>query len=105
MNANVGMIKSGCDLRSSQSWASAEGVMFVAAVPRRAPHTLRLREVRRVLTGHEEMQRHYSTVGLDEKRAAIAGVAAVGPKICEVAHPADSLQAGATGGRIPVCAG
>jgi len=28
------------------------------------------------LTGHvtEEMQRHYSTVGLDEKRAAIAGV-------------------------------
>jgi integrase len=32
--------------------------------------------VRRALTGHvtEEMQRHYSTVGLDEKRAAIAGV-------------------------------
>ena len=28
------------------------------------------------LTGHvtEEMQRHYSTVGLDEKRAAIVGV-------------------------------
>jgi integrase len=32
--------------------------------------------VRRALTGHvtEEMQRHYSTVGIDEKRAAIAGV-------------------------------
>ena len=32
--------------------------------------------VRRALTGHvtEEMQRHYSTVGLDEKRAAITGV-------------------------------
>jgi hypothetical protein len=32
--------------------------------------------VRRALTGHvtEEMQRHYSTVGLDEKQAAIAGV-------------------------------
>ncbi len=32
--------------------------------------------VRRSLTGHvtEEMQRHYSNVGLDEKRAAIAGV-------------------------------
>ena len=32
--------------------------------------------VRRALTGHvtEEMQQHYSSVGLDEKRAAIAGV-------------------------------
>ena len=32
--------------------------------------------MRRALTGHvtEEMQRHYSTVGIDEKRAAIAGV-------------------------------
>jgi integrase len=32
--------------------------------------------VRRALTGHvtEEMQRHYSTVGMEEKRAAIAGV-------------------------------
>ena len=32
--------------------------------------------VRRAPTGHvtEEMQRHYSTVGLDEKRAAVAGV-------------------------------
>lgn len=35
--------------------------------------------VRRALTGHvtEEMQRHYSTVGLDEKRAAISGVLGV----------------------------
>jgi len=32
--------------------------------------------VRRALTGHvtEEMQRHYSNVGLDEKQAAVAGV-------------------------------
>jgi integrase len=32
--------------------------------------------VRRALTGHvtEEMQRHYSTIGLDEKRAAVACV-------------------------------
>ncbi len=32
--------------------------------------------VRRALTGHvtEEMQRHYSTVGLDEKKTAVAGV-------------------------------
>jgi integrase len=32
--------------------------------------------VRRELTGHvtEEMQRHYSHVGIDEKRAALAGV-------------------------------
>ncbi len=32
--------------------------------------------VRRALTGHvtEEMQRHYSTVGMEEKRAAVAGV-------------------------------
>jgi integrase len=53
--------------------------------------------VRRALTGHvtEEMQRKYSTVGLDEKRAAVAGVirlvpperpttaraSAVGPKV------------------------
>ena len=38
--------------------------------------------VRRALTGHvtEEMQRHYSTVGLDEKRAAIAGVLRLVPR-------------------------
>jgi hypothetical protein len=32
--------------------------------------------VRRALTGHvtEQMQRHYSHVSLDEKRAAVAGV-------------------------------
>jgi integrase len=37
--------------------------------------------VRRALTGHvtEQMQRHYSTVGLDEKRAAIAGVLRLAP--------------------------
>ena len=44
--------------------------------------------VRRGVTGHvtEETQRHYSTVGLDEKRAAIAGVSPwsrqkVGPEV------------------------
>lgn len=33
------------------------------------------------LTGHvtEQMQRHYSTVGLDEKRSAIAGVLRLAP--------------------------
>jgi hypothetical protein len=32
--------------------------------------------VRRALTGHvtEQMQRHYSNIGLDEKRAAVANV-------------------------------
>lgn len=37
--------------------------------------------VRRALTGHvtEEMQRKYSTVGLDEKRAAVAGVVRLVP--------------------------
>jgi integrase len=37
--------------------------------------------VRRALTGHvtEQMQRHYSTVGMDEKRAAIAGVLRLAP--------------------------
>src|SRR5688572_27882594 len=37
--------------------------------------------VRRALTGHvtEEMQRHYSHVGLDEKRAALAGVLRLAP--------------------------
>jgi len=37
--------------------------------------------VRRALLGHvtEEMQRHYSNVGLDEKRAAVAGVIAMVP--------------------------
>ncbi len=37
--------------------------------------------VRRALTGHvtEEMQRHYSTVGMDEKRAAVASVVRLVP--------------------------
>src|SRR5512147_1712990 len=39
--------------------------------------------VRRALTGHvtEEMQRHYSNVGLDEKRAAVAGVIRLLPPV------------------------
>ncbi|HEY0252741.1 MAG TPA: site-specific integrase [Kofleriaceae bacterium] len=42
--------------------------------------------VRRALTGHvtEEMQRHYSTVGMDEKRAAVAGVLRLVPVSAEV---------------------
>jgi hypothetical protein len=49
--------------------------------------------VRRALTGHvtEEMQRHYSTVGLDEKRAAIAGVLRLVP-------PASGGNEGGSGG-------
>jgi integrase len=51
--------------------------------------------VRRALTGHvtEEMQRHYSTVGLDEKRAAIAGVLRLVPP-----DPRRDDRAGGTGG-------
>src|SRR5678810_920450 len=49
--------------------------------------------VRRALTGHvtEEMQRHYSTVGLDEKRAAIAGVLRLVP-------PSGPIAGGSNGG-------
>src|SRR5262249_51312996 len=49
--------------------------------------------VRRALTGHvtEEMQRHYSTVGLDEKRAAIAGVLRLVP-------PSAPIAGGSNGG-------
>jgi integrase len=48
--------------------------------------------VRRALTGHvtEEMQRHYSTVGVDEKRAAVAGVIRL--------VPASTLPGGEKGG-------
>jgi hypothetical protein len=53
----------------------------------------------RALTGHvtEEMQRHYSTVGLDEKRAAVAGVLRLVPPearaIASVAEdPADASR-------------
>jgi len=52
--------------------------------------------VRRALLGHvtEEMQRHYSNVGLDEKRAAVAGVIAL--------VPASSAQSGGSfGGTSP----
>jgi integrase len=53
--------------------------------------------VRRVLTGQvtEEMQRHYSTVGLDEKRAAIAGVLRLVPP--EPSHAGDD-RGGTRGG-------
>ena len=53
--------------------------------------------VRRALTGHvtEEMQRHYSTVGLDEKRAAIAGVLRLVPP---EPSRADGSQGGTGGG-------
>ena len=49
--------------------------------------------VRRALTGHvtEEMQRHYYTVGLDEKRAAIAGVLRLVP-------PSEPSTAGGSNG-------
>jgi hypothetical protein len=42
----------------------------------RCPNEAANRIVRRALTGDvtEEMQRHYSTVGMDDKRAAVAGV-------------------------------
>jgi len=53
--------------------------------------------VRRALTGHvtEQMQRHYSTVGIDEKRAAVAGVIRLVPP----GPPTDSPPSGGgTGG-------
>jgi hypothetical protein len=52
--------------------------------------------VRRALTGHvtEEMQRHYSTVGIDEKRAAIAGMLRLVPP-----SPQQDENAGGTGSR------
>ena len=53
--------------------------------------------VRRALTGHvtEEMQRKYSTVGLDEKRAAVAGVIRLVPP----ARTATSVSEGGGGSR------
>ncbi|WP_045119632.1 tyrosine-type recombinase/integrase [Haliangium ochraceum] len=52
--------------------------------------------VRRALTGHvtEEMQRHYSTVGLDEKRAAVAGVYRLVP--AHAAHAGTGTGGGPT---------
>jgi integrase len=57
--------------------------------------------VRRALTGHvtEEMQRHYSTVGLDEKRAAIAGVMRLAPP---EPRPAATAAGGTSGGTTVV---
>jgi hypothetical protein len=54
--------------------------------------------IRRALTGHvtEEMQRRYSTVGMDEKRAAIAGVIRLVPPERREASQRDA--AGGTGG-------
>ena len=61
--------------------------------------------VRRALTGHvtEEMQRHYSTIGLDEKRAAVAGVLRlVAPDAGEIsvsaADPTSLTRSGVRGG-------
>ena len=55
--------------------------------------------VRRALTGHvtEEMQRHYSTVGLDEKRAAIRGVLKLVPP-SPTTEPASTTGSGVSGG-------
>jgi hypothetical protein len=52
--------------------------------------------IRRAITGHvtEEMQRHYSDVGLDEKRAAIAGVIRLVPT-----SSTQSVNAGVNAGR------
>lgn len=60
--------------------------------------------VRRALTGHvtEEMQRHYSTVGLDEKRAAVAGVIRLLPPVAGGAVDAAAAEAisGQAGGPV-----
>ena len=72
-----------------KAWAAC--VKAVGITHRFTPHGLRYTftdlvrlakvdaVVRRALTGHvtEEMQRKYSTVGLDEKRSALAGALAV----------------------------
>jgi len=56
--------------------------------------------VRRALTGHvtEEMQRHYSTVGIDEKRAAIRGVLRLVPPMPSTTKPASTTEGGVQGG-------
>ncbi len=58
--------------------------------------------VRRALTGHvtEEMQRKYSTVGLDEKRAAVAGVVRLVPPEKKSAAVCDA-ESGTRGGTKP----
>ena len=74
----------------------------------------------RALTGHvtEEMQRHYSTVGMDEKQAAVAGVLKLVPAPedlaineerlpidLKVAQPASSSKGGTKGGTEPKAKG
>lgn len=56
--------------------------------------------VRRALTGHvtEEMQRHYSTVGIDEKRAAIRGVLRLVSPMPTTAEPTSTTEGGVQGG-------
>lgn len=56
--------------------------------------------VRRALTGHvtEEMQRHYSSVGVDEKRAAIAGVLRLVP----MSSPESGVRGGVSEGSPPM---
>lgn len=51
------------------------------------------------IPGHvtDEMQRHYSTVGIDEKRAAIVGVMRLVPPIT----PASANEGGGKGGVGP----
>jgi integrase len=55
--------------------------------------------VRRALTGHvtEEMQRHYSNVGMDEKRAAVAGVLRLVPPEA-ASNPTSPTEGGVPGG-------
>ena len=56
--------------------------------------------VRRALIGHvtEEMQRHYSTIGLDEKRAAVAGVLRLVPPSASAVGTMSSIADADTGG-------
>jgi integrase len=60
--------------------------------------------VRRALTGHvtEQMQRHYSTVGLDEKRAAIAAVLRLAPLSGSAGGEVGLAGAGGTNGGTTV---
>jgi len=60
--------------------------------------------VRRALTGHvtEEMQRHYSTVNMAEKRAAIEGVLKLAPAPeLKVIEGGASAKSGTNGGTTP----
>jgi len=44
------------------------------------------------------MQRHYSTVGIDEKRAAIRGVLRLVPPMPSTTKPASTTEGGVQGG-------